>query len=102
MVTTRTPINRKQKQRVHITPEALEVFRRCKRLRRGSQKWKDARDGLLKACSLSKFGPAPCDAEPLYSLIGATEAELGHVRLLRAALEQANRETAAATAADAS
>jgi hypothetical protein len=89
MVTTRVPINRKQRQKVHITPEAVEAFRRCRRLRRGSQAWEDARDVLLKACSLSKFGPAPCDAEPLYSLIGATKAELDHVRRLRAALEQA-------------
>ena len=94
MVTTRIPINRRQKQKVHITPEVLEAFRHCRRLRRGSQKWQDARDVLLKACSLSKFGPAPCDAEPLYSLIGATKAELDHVRRLLAALERADREAA--------
>ena len=95
MVTTRTPINRKQKQKVHITPEVLAAWRACKQIkRRGSQKWEDARNVLLKVCSLSKFGPAPCDAEPLYSLVGATKAELDHVRRLRAALERADREAA--------
>jgi hypothetical protein len=49
---------------------------------------------LLTALSLSKFGPAPCDPEPLYSLIGGTKAEFDHVRRLRIALEAADRETA--------
>jgi hypothetical protein len=92
MVTTRTPINRKQKQKVHITPEVLKAFRHCRRLRRGSQKWQDARDVLLRVCSLSKFGPAPCDPEPLYSLIGATASELDAVRRLRDALEEADKQ----------
>jgi hypothetical protein len=94
MVTTRIPINRRQQQKVHITPEMLTAWLACKQIKRRGQKWEDARNALLKACSLSKFGPAPCDAEPLYSLIGATKAELDYVRRLRAALEQADREAA--------
>jgi hypothetical protein len=32
MVTTRIPINRRQQQKVHITPEVLAAWRACKQI----------------------------------------------------------------------
>jgi hypothetical protein len=88
--TNRTPLWREwHRGRLVVTAEMLELWRRAKKLRKGSDAYKAAEMALQKLIGLSKFEATPLGRGTLF---GGDTTSGPQAQRWRDALERANRE----------